>query len=58
MNKLSYSRFRQTAIDLGAEVFWRMPGCFGVARMLGPSYSLRCVVFHNISAAESPFTEG
>ena len=26
--------------------------------MLGPSYSLRCVVFHNISATESPFTSG
>ena len=26
--------------------------------MLGPSYSLRCVVFHNISAAQSPFTAG
>jgi peptidoglycan/xylan/chitin deacetylase (PgdA/CDA1 family) len=26
--------------------------------MLGPSYSLRCVVFHNISATESPFTTG
>jgi peptidoglycan/xylan/chitin deacetylase (PgdA/CDA1 family) len=26
--------------------------------MLGPSYSLRCVVFHNISATESSFTKG
>jgi peptidoglycan/xylan/chitin deacetylase (PgdA/CDA1 family) len=26
--------------------------------MLGPSYSLRCVVFHNILATESPFTRG
>jgi peptidoglycan/xylan/chitin deacetylase (PgdA/CDA1 family) len=26
--------------------------------MLGPSYPLRCVVFHNISATESPFTRG
>jgi peptidoglycan/xylan/chitin deacetylase (PgdA/CDA1 family) len=26
--------------------------------MLGPSYSLRCVVFHHISAVESPFTTG
>jgi peptidoglycan/xylan/chitin deacetylase (PgdA/CDA1 family) len=58
MNKLSYSRFRQRAIHLAAEAFWRTPGCFGIARMLGPSYSLRCVVFHNISATESPFTRG
>jgi peptidoglycan/xylan/chitin deacetylase (PgdA/CDA1 family) len=35
-----------------------MPGCFGIARILGPSYSLRCVVFHNISATVSPFTSG
>jgi peptidoglycan/xylan/chitin deacetylase (PgdA/CDA1 family) len=26
--------------------------------MLGPSYLLRCVVFHNISATDSPFTKG
>jgi peptidoglycan/xylan/chitin deacetylase (PgdA/CDA1 family) len=55
---LSYNRFRRTAFNLAAETFWRMPGCFGVARLLGPSYSLRCVVFHHISAAESPLTTG
>ena len=44
--------------DLGkaARTFWRMPTPFGMARILGPSYSLRCVVFHNISTTESPFT--
>jgi len=35
-----------------------MPGRFGIARILGLSYSLRCVVFHDISASESPFTRG
>ncbi len=35
-----------------------MPGCFGIARALGPSYWLRAVVFHNISVSESPFTRG
>ena len=35
-----------------------MPGRFGIARVLGLSYSLRCVVFHDISARESPFTRG
>jgi peptidoglycan/xylan/chitin deacetylase (PgdA/CDA1 family) len=55
---LSYSRTRQGAIRAAAQVFWRMPGSFGIARMFGPFYSLRCVVFHNISAAESPFTSG
>ncbi len=53
-----YSRFRHAAINMAAEAFWRTPSCFEIARMLGPSYSLRCVVFHDISAAESPFTRG
>jgi peptidoglycan/xylan/chitin deacetylase (PgdA/CDA1 family) len=35
-----------------------MPGCFGIARLLGPSYSLRCVVFHHIASEDSPFTAG
>src|SRR5271170_7924011 len=45
-NKLSHSRTRHAAINWAAEVFWRIPNCFGIARLLGPSYSLRCVVFH------------
>jgi len=45
-------------MDLAAEAFWRVPGSFGIARLLGPAYSLRCVVFHDISADESPFTTG
>lgn len=45
-------------MDLAAETLWRTPGCFGIARMLGPSYSLRCVVFHDLSPEESPFTRG
>jgi lipid II:glycine glycyltransferase (peptidoglycan interpeptide bridge formation enzyme)/peptidoglycan/xylan/chitin deacetylase (PgdA/CDA1 family) len=45
-------------MNLAAEALWRTPGCFGIARMLGPSYLLRCVVFHNISATDSPFTRG
>jgi peptidoglycan/xylan/chitin deacetylase (PgdA/CDA1 family) len=55
---LSYSRTRSAAINLAAHAFWRIPGSFGIARILGPSYSLRSVVFHNISATESPFTTG
>jgi peptidoglycan/xylan/chitin deacetylase (PgdA/CDA1 family) len=35
-----------------------MPGRFGMARILHPSYSLRCVVFHDIAVSESPFTRG
>jgi peptidoglycan/xylan/chitin deacetylase (PgdA/CDA1 family) len=52
------NNIRRTALDLAAGTFWRVPGCFGIARMLGPAYTLRCVVFHHISAAESPFSAG
>jgi peptidoglycan/xylan/chitin deacetylase (PgdA/CDA1 family) len=49
---------RHPALDLAAGALWRMPGRFGIARVLGLSYSLRCVVFHDVSATESPFTRG
>ena len=49
---------RSATLKLAAQAFWRIPGRFGIARLFGPSYSLRCVVFHDISAAESPFTRG
>lgn len=45
-------------LNLAAKTLWHTPGRFGLARIAGPSYSLRCVVFHNISVAESPFTTG
>jgi peptidoglycan/xylan/chitin deacetylase (PgdA/CDA1 family) len=45
-------------MNLAAEALWGMPGCFEMARILGPSYSLRGVVFHHISGEESPFTRG
>jgi len=46
------------ALNLAAKTLWHTPGRFGLARFMGPAYSLRCVVFHNISAEESPFTTG
>jgi len=49
---------RSGALKFAAQTLWRMPGRFGMACLLGPSYSLRCVVFHDISPAESPFTRG
>jgi peptidoglycan/xylan/chitin deacetylase (PgdA/CDA1 family) len=52
------SRFRSAVFNLSAKALWRIPGRFGVARILGPNYLLRCVVFHNISTTESPFTRG
>lgn len=45
-------------MSVAADTLWRLPGRFGVARILGRSYSLRCVVFHDISAKPSPFTAG
>jgi hypothetical protein len=55
---LSFSSLRHSTIKLAGKAFWRFPGRFAMARILGPSYSLRCVVFHNISATESAFTRG
>ncbi len=55
---MSYGRLRRAAMNTAAEVFWRLPYRFGVARIFGRSYSLRCVVFHNISTTQSPFTAG
>jgi len=45
-------------MDLAAQTLWHIPGRFGLANMIGPSYSLRCVVFHHVSDKDSPFTTG
>jgi peptidoglycan/xylan/chitin deacetylase (PgdA/CDA1 family) len=55
---MSLWKARQGARHLTAETLWRMPSSFGIARLFGPSYVLRCVVFHNITARPSPFTKG
>jgi peptidoglycan/xylan/chitin deacetylase (PgdA/CDA1 family) len=57
MNEL-FPRARRAVLNCAARTLWRLPGRFGMARILGPSYRLRGVVFHNISASESPFTKG
>ncbi|MGH9403386.1 MAG: polysaccharide deacetylase family protein [Terriglobia bacterium] len=49
---------RRPALNFAAGTLWRTPGRFGIARVLDPFYSLRCVVFHDISVSESPFTKG
>jgi len=49
---------KRAALNLAARTLWRMPGCFSVARLLGPGYCLRSVLFHDISERESPFTKG
>jgi len=55
---MSLWRSRQGALQFAAEALWRMPNNFGIARLFGPSYTLRSVVFHNITAQSSPFTRG
>jgi peptidoglycan/xylan/chitin deacetylase (PgdA/CDA1 family) len=55
---LSYNKLTQSATSFAAKVLWRTPCCFELTRAAGPSYSLRCVVFHNISDRRSPFTAG
>jgi peptidoglycan/xylan/chitin deacetylase (PgdA/CDA1 family) len=49
---------RRAALNLIAGSLWYAPGSFGMARLLGPRYELRCVLFHDISDTESSFTKG
>ena len=53
-----YTSFQPPVRNWAARTFWHLPGCFGIADLLGPSYKLRCVVFHSISSSETPFTTG
>src|SRR5216684_1861847 len=46
------------ALNLAGRTLWHIPGRFGIARLLGPRYSLRCVLFHDVSDTESSFTKG
>lgn len=55
---MSYNRVRQAATKLVGGALWHMPGSFGIAKMLGRDYSLRCVVFHHICDVQSSFTAG
>ena len=55
---MSYSSVRRAVTKMAAGVLWRAPGSFELANMLGCSYSLRCMVFHHICDAQTPFTAG
>jgi peptidoglycan/xylan/chitin deacetylase (PgdA/CDA1 family) len=44
--------------QLPGRAIWHMPFRFHVAKALGSRYSLRSVLFHNISDVSSPFTSG
>jgi peptidoglycan/xylan/chitin deacetylase (PgdA/CDA1 family) len=48
----------RTALNLVGRTLWHLPGRFGIARLLGPKCSLRCVLFHDVSDTESSFTTG
>jgi peptidoglycan/xylan/chitin deacetylase (PgdA/CDA1 family) len=52
------SRQRRRALNLASEVFVHTPGSRRMAQFLGRNSSLRCMVFHNITDQESPFTAG
>ncbi len=54
----NYVGSRRAALNLAAGSLWYSPGSFGIARILGPRYSLRCVLFHDVSDTESSFTKG
>ena len=53
-----YHRVQRAARHRAARAVPYMPGRFSLARMIGPRYSLRCVLFHDISETESAFTKG
>jgi peptidoglycan/xylan/chitin deacetylase (PgdA/CDA1 family) len=49
---------RRTALNAAAGTLWYVPGSFKLVRALGPQYSLRCLLFHDVSDTESAFTKG
>src|ERR1039457_2365482 len=53
----NHSSGRRTVLNLAGGTLWHAPGAFGLARFLG-RYSLRCVLFHDVSDTESSFTRG
>ena len=57
-NKPYQSENGRAVLNAVASALWHVPGRFGIARVLGRSYSLRCVVFHDVSDNESLFTRG
>ena len=54
----SHTGKRRATLSLAGGTLWYAPGSFGIARFLGPRYSLRCVLFHDVSDTESSFTRG
>lgn len=48
----------QAVRSISGQILWRMPLRFPAAKLLGPGYSLRCLVFHDVAGELSQFTEG
>lgn len=44
--------------NLLGRTLWRLPFPFQIAKLAGPTYTLRCLLFHDISDRTSVFTEG
>jgi peptidoglycan/xylan/chitin deacetylase (PgdA/CDA1 family) len=49
---------RRAALSFAGQALWHVPGAFSIVRMLGSGYSLRSVLFHDVSNTESSFTKG
>jgi peptidoglycan/xylan/chitin deacetylase (PgdA/CDA1 family) len=45
-------------LNVAAGTLWHAPAAFRIVRLLGRQYSLRCVLFHDVSDTESVFTRG
>jgi peptidoglycan/xylan/chitin deacetylase (PgdA/CDA1 family) len=52
------SKQRRKVLNLASKAFVHAPGSRRMAQFLGRNSSLRCMVFHNITDQESPFTAG
>jgi len=45
-------------LNLLGGALWHIPGCFDAAGLLGSRYSLRCVLFHDVSDTQTWLTRG
>jgi peptidoglycan/xylan/chitin deacetylase (PgdA/CDA1 family) len=45
-------------MNVAAGTLWYVPRSFDIVRVLGAQYSLRCVLFHDVSDTETSFTRG
>jgi peptidoglycan/xylan/chitin deacetylase (PgdA/CDA1 family) len=43
---------------LTGRILWRLPFHFQIASLVGPNYTLRCLLFHDVADRHSEFTKG